>query len=921
MSRNALFFNSENNDRVYDSDDFSDWLRKFFTTGVFYGDLQVTANNDMTVNVNPGYTNVEGKVMIFDTISSLIIETANPTYDRIDTVVIERNDTNREITLKVIKGGYSTEPTPIAPVRANGIYQLVIAEVFIAHGATAITQSVITDKRANADVCGYVITPIDTFDFSQFATQFEAYLREFKESSAVDFNQWMINEQLEFNTWKNAEKSDFDTWFANIRYILDGDVAGHLQNEIDELSEKIDNIKLVHIKVSYDAQSLAGGTITVSNGSESYSKPVNASGETIFDGMSLGIWTISENVQGTSAEIETNFYGNYSAAVGGDIFINVSFDDEFRGKTITCTDGSKTYTRVATGSRVQFCLNDEGTWTIKATVDDKEYSTTVTVRHNNTYDVTLRYARGLDYTEWLTQAGITKSFASLEDVLADQPTVRTLMTKHASVDYLADYCDEENAEIIFNAYNVMKWVNLRDYALDTLMANNSLKAVMDSVGMYGYGEVTLKGNVPIMTANNAPYGEASASSVYGSGYEAYKAFDGDSNTRWHNSGTATSHTLGYKFTNPICVGKFGVASSSTSGRYPQTIELQYSDDGSTYTTIGEPINPDYSSASEYKIFKVDNNEYHLYYRVKFNMNGSSAYDTDTLQFYGRELKVSVPKMDSNTSPWGTAMGSTPFDSGYSWTCGFNNSLNNGQLFATKFGEHPWIGYDFGSDVSVRQFFVKAYNAQCIAKFYIEYSDNGINWTRGSNEENLTSTVNGAVCDCSNYGGHRYWRAYCDQTFNDTGRNSLFQFYALDYSEHDERYYIYDHGVEVEEIVIENDGGAKLEKRDSELYLFLQGGTSGTDQYYINKKIDYTPYRLARYTYGKELALGWTNYLSFNYFESGLYHNASGSTTKVQRDLLPEIIYTDISALNEICGQSIGTNYTGSKITIAEWWLE
>jgi len=35
----GLFFNSENGDRVYDADSFSEWLKPFFKNGVFLGGL------------------------------------------------------------------------------------------------------------------------------------------------------------------------------------------------------------------------------------------------------------------------------------------------------------------------------------------------------------------------------------------------------------------------------------------------------------------------------------------------------------------------------------------------------------------------------------------------------------------------------------------------------------------------------------------------------------------------------------------------------------------------------------------------------------------------------------------------------------------------------------------------------------------
>ena len=69
---NGYFWNSDNADRVYDADSFSNWLKKFFTTGVFSGDLMVTPAGGMSLSVSPGYCNIEGKVRIFEGNSNCI---------------------------------------------------------------------------------------------------------------------------------------------------------------------------------------------------------------------------------------------------------------------------------------------------------------------------------------------------------------------------------------------------------------------------------------------------------------------------------------------------------------------------------------------------------------------------------------------------------------------------------------------------------------------------------------------------------------------------------------------------------------------------------------------------------------------------------------------------------------------------------
>lgn len=202
-NEHGLFWNSQNGDRVYDANDFSEWLKKFYTTGVFNGDLAVTASGGMTVSVSSGYVNIEGKVKFFSTPTALTLATASGTYGRIDTVVAECNYTDREIKLKVVTGTYSTSPKATAPVRTAAAYQLVLAQIDVPAGATEITQKNIADKRMDSNVCGLVTGTVSQIDFS-------------------------------------TVKAQFDSWFDDVKGTLDSDAAGNLKNQIDAANEKID---------------------------------------------------------------------------------------------------------------------------------------------------------------------------------------------------------------------------------------------------------------------------------------------------------------------------------------------------------------------------------------------------------------------------------------------------------------------------------------------------------------------------------------------------------------------------------------------------------------------------------------------------------------------------------------------------------
>ena len=331
----AMFYNSNEGDRVYDADDMTDWLKPFFLTGVFNGQLQVTANNDMTVTIAPGYVNIGGKTRHFVRATTIDLETASATLDRIDAVVVRRDDTNRDIYLTIVKGGNSGQPTPPALVRDGAVYDLRLAEIYVAAGAVRITQAEITDTRMNAAVCGWVASTVTELDFSQITEQFDEFFAQYQAAILTQYNAYLVNigdkedaaalklQQMKdqtdalyaeyrtyllnkyndyvtdlnakeddadakltqvkaaidsdysdftgylttaygnfttfldgkeddaddaydamtatFNSYMTAQQTAFETWFDAIKGQLSQDAAGHLQNEIDEINDALED--------------------------------------------------------------------------------------------------------------------------------------------------------------------------------------------------------------------------------------------------------------------------------------------------------------------------------------------------------------------------------------------------------------------------------------------------------------------------------------------------------------------------------------------------------------------------------------------------------------------------------------------------------------------------------------------------------
>lgn len=232
-NEHGLFFDSVGGDRVYNSSDFAEWLQKFYTNGVFDGDLQVTAYTGMKVNVASGYSCINGRVKFFGTTQQITLPVAGSVYPRIDSIVIRLDLTNREITCGVVQGEYSgNTPAPSEPTRTGAIYELVIAQIAVGAGVTEINQSDITDTRADDDLCGWVASTVKQLSVQQLLAQAQA---------------------------------KFDEWFETIRDKLDGDTAGHLQNEIDNIADQMEALDVETIYTVL-ASGWSSTTTTLSGG-------------------------------------------------------------------------------------------------------------------------------------------------------------------------------------------------------------------------------------------------------------------------------------------------------------------------------------------------------------------------------------------------------------------------------------------------------------------------------------------------------------------------------------------------------------------------------------------------------------------------------------------------------------------------------
>ena len=243
MSLTYGFYNSLNGDRKYDAIQFGQIFDGIIKDGVFMsigGKLMVTASSGMKVSVATGRAWFNSTWTYNDAIMLLDIPAAEVLLNRIDAVVLEVNatDTVRTNSLKVVKGTPATNPTPPALTNGGKIYQHPLAHVYVAAGATAISQSNITNKVGTSD-CPFVTGILETMNIDALVSQWGTEWDEFMDSSETTFDNNIVNWTAEWNAYKNNQQTEFDTWFDQVKGQLSEDAAGNLQAQINDLHETV----------------------------------------------------------------------------------------------------------------------------------------------------------------------------------------------------------------------------------------------------------------------------------------------------------------------------------------------------------------------------------------------------------------------------------------------------------------------------------------------------------------------------------------------------------------------------------------------------------------------------------------------------------------------------------------------------------
>lgn len=211
--------------------------------------------------------------------------------------------------------------------------------------------------------------------------------------------------------------------------------------------------------------------------------------------------------------------------------------------------------------------------------------------------------------------------------------------------------------------------------------------------------------------------------------EAAKAFDGDPASVWAGSGS-TNQWIGYQFSSPVGVEQVALTSPTTNGgnQTPKDCLLQYSDDGSAWTTAFSFSNALYVLGSTITYPETLAAGYHRGFRINVTaVDGSSFLQLDELEFRATA---------------GGADQTVPIGANYSTTDGrvLTNSDNGGNEAWRVFGNDSgtwfvlgtgaYVAFVFPAPVKVEEILMKASGSatQTPKDFTLDYTDDGATWT-------------------------------------------------------------------------------------------------------------------------------------------------------------------------------------------------
>lgn len=199
------YFNSINEDRVYNADDMSKYFDGLITNGVYESvgsGLQVYAASGMDVVVMSGRAIIDCKWLSNDSALVLSVTGSHVTLNRWTAIVVRLDKSNRLMEIDTVDGTPATTPTQPTMTNTSTVKEICLAMVYVAAGATEISQADITDMRASS-LCGWITGLIEQVNTSTLFVQWQTAYENYYEEMTEGFDEWFdhLTQQLNVDTY------------------------------------------------------------------------------------------------------------------------------------------------------------------------------------------------------------------------------------------------------------------------------------------------------------------------------------------------------------------------------------------------------------------------------------------------------------------------------------------------------------------------------------------------------------------------------------------------------------------------------------------------------------------------------------------------------------------------------------------------
>lgn len=189
MTYTSGFFNSVNHDRTYDADTFGSMFDGVINDGVFrtWGKgMVVTAVGGMTVAVGTGRAWFNHTWTVVTTDERMTLAASSPSMPRIDAVVlrVDKSTSVRRNRIYIKQGQASGSPSRPQLENTTTVREYVLADIRVNNGATAISQSNITNKIGRDTPFAELVN--NTFDSANLIKQWESQFQDFIRNSTLD---------------------------------------------------------------------------------------------------------------------------------------------------------------------------------------------------------------------------------------------------------------------------------------------------------------------------------------------------------------------------------------------------------------------------------------------------------------------------------------------------------------------------------------------------------------------------------------------------------------------------------------------------------------------------------------------------------------------------------------------------------------